>query len=140
MWIADGLHRTDAGFLIPQRATVPALKGDAGVLHVGIAAIVQGPIRHLGAVVLGATSRAEQVVAGHELILGSRCKTGDLYCDGRIVVQDGAVAGHVRAGGDVLLLGSCTVGDIDAVGDIIVVGDPTTGALRPGGRVTTRPW
>ncbi len=140
MWIADGIHKTSIGFLVPRGATIPPLKGNEGVLHIGITAIVQGPLRHMGAVVLGAGATAEQVVAGHELVVGARCKTGPLYCDGSIVVQQGASTGSIRAGGDVLLLGSCTVGDIDADGDIIVVGDPKTGALRPGGRVTTRPW
>ncbi len=140
MWIAEGIHRTDGGFLVPQRAVVPPLRGLEGVLHIGLAATIQGPLRHMGAIVIAAEASAEQVVAGHELIVGARAETGDLYCDGRIVVQAGAHTGHIRAGGDVLLLGASTVGDIDAGGDIIVVGDPKTGALRPGGRVSTRPW
>ncbi len=140
MWIADGIHRTEAGFMVPQRAKVPPLRGKDGVLHIGLQAIIQGPIDHRGAVVLGAGFVVEQVIAGHELIVGARGRTGDLYCDGRIVIQEGARAGKVRAGGDVLLLGTCDVGDVDAVGDIIVVGTPRTGALRPGGRVTTRAW
>lgn len=140
-WIADGVHRTEAGHLIPQRAVVPALRGQTGTLHVGLGARVQGPIQHDGAVALSSRCLVGgDVRGGHEVIVGAGCVAGDIHCAGRVVVQDGARIGRIVAGSDVLLLGACRTGDVTAQGDIIIVGSPQTGRLQPSGRITTRPW
>jgi len=144
MWIAEGLHRTASGHVVPAGAVVPGLRSadpDA-TLAIGHGATVQGGIDHAGAVVLAPRASAwHDVRGGHEVVLGPGATVrGRVTALGRIVVQAGASAGDLDAGGDVLLLGDCRVGAVRAAGDIIIVGAPTTGLLQPGGRISTRPW
>ncbi len=140
MWVADGIHKTESGHLVPQDAQVPPLSGASGILHVGMRATVAGPVLHRGAIVLAAGARAGDIHGGHEVIVGSRCRTGHVRSEGRIVVQAGSTVGDLHAAGDILLFGQLKAGNVTAGGDIIIVGAPQTGALAPGGRVTTRPY
>ncbi len=143
-WIAEGLHKTRDGHLVPAGAVVPGLRSrdpDAWV-QIGHGATIQGGIEHAGGVVLarGVCTWAG-IAGGHEVIIGPGCTIkGPVHAEGRIVVQSGAQVGDLHAGSDVHLLGDCQVGKVHAVGDILVVGAPQTQGLAPGGRITTRPW
>lgn len=144
-WIAEGLHRTAIGHLVPAKANVPGLRSSDPdtTLHVGPGAVVDGDLELAGAVVLAAGVRVlGNVVGGHEVVVGPRCHiAGTLRATGRVVVQDGArILGNIRAGSDAHLLGDCIVANVSAVGDIVVVGSPQAGRLDPGGRIQTRPW
>ncbi|MGB1585419.1 MAG: hypothetical protein ACPHID_00025 [Thermoplasmatota archaeon] len=144
-WIAEGLHRTEQGHLVPAKASVPSLKSgdDAAILNVGHGAVVQGFIEHAGGVILArGVTVWQDVQGGHEVIVGPDCHVrGPVRAVGRVVIEHGArIDGDVEAGGDVLLLGQAHVQDVKAGGDIVIVGSPQTGRLDPGGRIQTRPW
>lgn len=144
-WIAEGLHRTQQGHLVPAKASVPSLRSgdDTSVLQVGHEAVVQGYIEHQGGVVLARNVTVWQHVhGGHEVVVGPGARVqGDVRAQGRVVVEHGArIDGRVEAGGDVLLLGASQIGDVKAGGDIVIVGSPKAGQLAPGGRIQTRPW
>lgn len=144
-WIAEGLHRTAIGHLVPADACVPSLRSrdPETTLQVGRNATIQGALALNGAIVLApGVSVWAGIRGGHEVVIGPRCHIqGDVQADGRIVVQDGArIDGTVTAGSDAHLLGACHVGDVTAAGDIFIVGAPQTGRLDPGGRIQTRPW
>lgn len=141
-WYAEGLHRTEEGYIVTPKSVVPALHSQRNcMLHIGTGAIVQGSISHEGSLILAPRSQVwGEIRGGHEVILANGAKSEAIHAFGRVVVQEGATCGDIDAGSDVWLLGTCDVGTVRAGGDIVIVGAPKTKGLQPGGRIQTRPF